>query len=49
MKYTLYQILTMKRCDQLKHIFDSPEIEPRLKIRLYTVAVCSLLTYGCEL
>ena len=40
--------LAMKRCGQLKHMFDSPEIGPRLKIRLYTVTVCSLLTYGCE-
>ena len=26
----------------------SPEIGPNLKIRLYTVAVCSLMTWGCE-
>ena len=40
--------MATKRCAQLKHIFDSPNIGPRLKIRLYAVAVCSLLTYGCE-
>ena len=37
-----------KRCGQLSHIFSSSCIGPRLKLRLYIVAVCSLLTYGCE-
>ena len=37
-----------KRCGQLSQIFDSPNIGPRLKIRLYAVAVGSLMTYGCE-
>ena len=29
-------------------MFDSPDLGPWLKIRLYAVAVVSLLTYGCE-
>ena len=40
--------MTTKRCGQLRHIFDSPNIGPRHKLHLYTVAVCSLMTYGCE-
>ena len=38
----------MKRCDQLRHLFDSPDLGTRIKIRLYIASVCSLLTYGCE-
>ena len=40
--------MAMERCGQLGHLFDDPNLGPRLKIRLYKVAVCSLLTYGCE-
>ena len=40
--------MATKRCGQLSHIFNSNSIGPRLKLRLYIVAVCSLLTYGCE-
>ena len=38
----------MARCGKLGHMFDSPELGPWLKIRLYVAAVISLLTYGCE-
>ena len=38
----------MSRCGKLGHLFDSPDLGPRLKIRLYKAAVVSLLTYGCE-
>ena len=38
----------MIRCGQLRQIFDSPHLGPRLKIRLYVASVCSLLSYGCE-
>ena len=38
----------MKRCGQLRHLFDSSNLGPIIIIRLYTAAVCSLLTYGCE-
>ena len=31
--------LDMKRCGQLKHIFDSPEIGPRLKSRLHRLSL----------
>ena len=31
-----------------RHIFASTAISLQLKLRLYDVAVCSLLTYGCE-
>ena len=40
--------MAMTRSGQLSHIFDSPEIGKRLKLRLYKVAICSLLMYGCE-
>ena len=39
---------TMSRCGRLGHLFDSPNLGPWLKIRLYVVVVVSLLTYGCE-
>ena len=38
----------MTRCGKLGHMFDSPNLGPCLKIRLYSAAVVSLLTYGCE-
>ena len=38
----------MTRCGKLGHMFDSPDLGPWLKIRLYSAAVVSLLTYGCE-
>jgi len=38
----------MSRCGKLGHLFDSPALGPWLKVRLYTAAVVSLLTYGCE-
>ena len=40
--------MAMHRCGQLRHVFDSPFMGDRLKLRLYKVAVCSLMTYGCE-
>ena len=39
---------TLTSCGQLRHVFDSPLMGIRLKLRLYIVAVCSLMTYGCE-
>ena len=38
----------MSHCGKLGHLFDSPALGPWLKVRLYTAAVVSLLTYGCE-
>lgn len=40
--------MAMKRWEQLRHIFDSQQIGPHLKLRLYIVAVDSLVTYGFE-
>ena len=40
--------MTNKCCGQLSHIFRANCIGPHLKLRLYIVDVCSLLTYGCE-
>ena len=40
--------MAMARCGRLRSIFDSEVITLNLKLRLYEVAVCSLLTYGCE-
>ena len=40
--------MAMSRCGQLRQIFDSPHLGPRLKIRLYVASVCSLMSYGCE-
>ena len=40
--------MVMTRCGRLGHMFDSPDLGPWLKIRLYVAAVVSLLTYGCE-
>ena len=41
-------VIAMKRCGQMKDLFNSPLLSAKLKIRLYAVAICSLLTYGCE-
>ena len=41
-------VMAMSRCGKLRHIFDSPHISLKVKLRLYEAAVCSLLTYGCE-
>ena len=40
--------MAMSRCGKLRHIFDSPHLPLKVKLRLYEAAVCSLLTYGCE-
>ena len=40
--------MAMSRCGKLGHLFDSPDLGPRLKLRLYRASVVSLLTYGCE-
>ena len=40
--------MAMSRCGKLRHVFDSPHLSLKLKLRLYEAAVCSLLTYGCE-
>ena len=39
---------TFTRCGQLSKLFDSPNLGPHLKIRIYAVAVYSMLTYECE-
>ena len=36
------------RCGDLHNIFNSKSLSTNLKLRLYEVAVCSILTYGCE-
>ena len=41
-------ILAMKRCGQLRNVFDSPDIPVDLKVSIYKSAVMSLLIYGCE-
>ena len=41
-------VMAMSRCGKLRHIFDSPHLSLKLKLRLYEAAVCSLLIYGCE-
>ena len=41
-------VMSMTRCGQLGHLLGDPNLGPNLKLRLYKVAVCSLLTYGCE-
>ena len=38
----------MQRCGELRHVLSSPDLSLTLKLRLYKVAVCSVLTYGCE-
>ena len=40
--------MAMSRSGKLRHVFDSPHITLKVKLRLYEAAVCSLLTYGCE-
>ena len=40
--------MAMSRCGKMGHLFDSPDLGPRLKLRLYRASVISLLTYGCE-
>ena len=39
--------LAMQRMGALRHVFDS-HISLKLKLKIYKVAVCSLMTYGCE-
>ena len=39
--------LAMERMGALRHVFDS-NISLSLKLQVYKVAICSLLTYGCE-
>ena len=36
------------RCGELRHIFNSDNIPMNLKLKIYKVAVCSLMTYGSE-
>ena len=38
----------MLRCGKLRHLFDADHLSLNLKLRLYSAAVCSLLTYGME-
>ena len=38
----------VSRCDQLRHVLDSPDLPISIKLRLYQVAVCSILSYGSE-
>ena len=40
--------VAMKRCGELRHVVSSRDLSLPLKLRLYEVAVCSVLTYGCE-
>ena len=40
--------MAFNRCGELRHMFDSPVLSNRLKLRLYIAAVVSVLTYGCE-
>ena len=44
----VWATMTMERCRKLGHLFDSPDLGPRLKLRLYQASIVSLLTYGCE-
>ena len=37
-----------ERCGQLRKIFDSPAPSIQLKLRIYIVGVCSLITFGSE-
>ena len=41
-------VMTHNRCGELRHMFDSPFLNNRLKLRLYITAVVSVMTYGCE-
>ena len=43
----MFAIVTT-RCGKLRHIFSSPLISLKLKLRLYEAAVVSILTYGSE-
>ena len=38
----------LKRWGDLRHIFTSKDLSLNIKIRLYSAAVCSVMTYGCE-
>ena len=40
--------MASQRWGTLRHIFNSPHLSLALKLRLYSAAVCSVLTYGCE-
>ena len=40
--------MAVKRWGDLRQIFTSDDLSLTTKIRLYSAAVCSLLTYGCE-
>ena len=40
--------MAMRRCGQLRNIFDSPNVCMGTKLSIYKTAVVSLLTYGCE-
>ena len=37
-----------QRYDTLRHLFNSPDLSISIKLRLYSAAVCSIITYGCE-
>ena len=40
--------LAMNRCGALNQVFNSEQLETKLKIDIYKAAVASQLTYGCE-
>ena len=40
--------MAAQRWGTLRHVFNSPDLSLTLKLRLYSVAVCSVLMYGCE-
>ena len=37
-----------QRYGTLRHLFNSPDLSTTIKLRLYSAAVCSIITYGCE-
>ena len=40
--------MAQKRWSSLRHIFGSSHLPIKIKIRLYSASVCSLLSFGCE-
>ena len=37
-----------QRYGTLRHLFNSPDLSTTIKLRLYSAAVCSIITYGCD-
>lgn len=40
--------MAFARCVKLRHVLDSQDLSVPLKLRIYQVVVCSVLSYGCE-